>query len=261
VDNRTPTTVAARLRRARLDKSLSLADAGEALHVPARYIHAIETDDYAALPPTVYTRALIREYARYLGINPAEVLEHGLPMRPGDRNPIRPALQPIDKPSVSVSWRAIAVASGIAICIGVFAYLYSQYNSFAQSIDGGRDPAAELLPTPLARGAATARITPFATTTVVPTLTPSAIPTPVTGIVVEARLTEGSWMQVWTDNRPVLQEAVPAGGAPRVFTADQSIRMRVGNAGGIEVTVNGVNQGKLGSANQAMEVSWGREGT
>src|SRR5690348_2933690 len=98
MDNRTSTTVSARLRRARLDRGLTLADAGDALHVPARYIHAIETDDFAALPPTVYTRALIREYARFLGINPAEVLERGVPMRPGDRNPIRPALQPIDRP-------------------------------------------------------------------------------------------------------------------------------------------------------------------
>src|SRR4051794_40314657 len=72
VDSKTP--MGARLRRARLDRSLSLADVGDALHVPARYIHAIETDDYAALPPTVYTRALIREYARYMGMNPAELL-------------------------------------------------------------------------------------------------------------------------------------------------------------------------------------------
>jgi cytoskeleton protein RodZ len=255
VDSRAP--VGARLRRGRLDRGLSLADLGEALHVPARYIHAIETDDYAALPPTVYTRALIREYARYLGINPAEVLERSVPMRPTDRNPIRPALQPIERSTFTVSWKALAVAGGVIVCIGLFAYLYSQYNSFAQSIDAGRgSQTVDLLPTPVTRVAAI-RITPFAASTDTPIpLPPTA--TPIAGIVVEARLTEPSWVQVWTDGRQNPGEVLPAG-TTRTFTADQSIRMRVGNAGGIDVTVNGANQGKLGAQNQAMEATWGRE--
>src|SRR5205823_7703432 len=110
-------------------------------------------DDYAALPPTVYTRALSREYARYLGINPAEVLERSVPMRPTDRNPIRPALQPIDRPTFTVSWKALAIAGGVVLCIGLFAYLYAQYNSFAQTIDVGRGSGqtVDLLPTPVTR--------------------------------------------------------------------------------------------------------------
>jgi len=247
----------ARLRRGRLDRSLSLAEVGDALHVPARYIHAIETDDYAALPPTVYTRALIREYARYLGMNPAEVLERSVPMRPQDRNPIRPALQPIDRSSLVVSWKLLGIAGCAVVGILIMVYLYSQYNSFAQSIESSRATAIDLLPTPVSRQAVP-RITPFTTPTDLPPPTPVATPTPVSGLLVEARLTESSWMQVWTDDRPAIAETIP-GGNTKTFTADRSIRMRVGNAGGIDVTVNGQHQGKLGNSNQAIEVSWGRE--
>ncbi len=250
--------IGAVLRRARLDRGLSLSDVGEALHVAARYIHAIETDDYAALPPTVYTRALIREYARFLGLNPADLLERAVPMRPGDRNPIRPALQPLDR-SPAVSWKAIASIMGVAACIGLFVYLYSQYNSFAQTVDAGRGTSFDLVPTQAVRSAPL-RITPFATEAETSTPTPAATPTVVSGIVVEAHVVEQSWLQVWTDGRPVIAETV-AGGNTRTFTAEQSIRMRVGNAGGVDVTVNGNHQGKLGADKQAMEVSWGREGT
>jgi hypothetical protein len=71
-------------------------------------------------------------------------------------------------------------------------------------------------------------------------------------------MVERSWLQVWADNRPVFAENAPAG-TTRTFTADEAIRMRVGNAGGVDVTVNGDHQGRLGSAGQALEVSWGRE--
>jgi len=257
VDGRSSTAIGTRLRRARLDRSLSLADVGDALHVPARYIHAIETDDYSALPPTVYTRALIREYARYLGINPTELLENGVPMRPQDRNPIRPAIQPIERSMVDVSWKAIGVAAGVVACIGVFLYLYSQYNSFAQSIDT-RGTTADLLPTPPPRGAVAVRITPFPTQTEIPTPTPPITPTPIAGLLVEARVTDRSWLQVWTDGRSVLADTVLTG-ETKTFNADQTIRMRVGNAGGVDVTVNGTHQGPLGAARQAMDVQWGRE--
>jgi cytoskeleton protein RodZ len=251
----------AKLRRRRMDRGLSLEEAGEALHVPARYIHAIETDDFAALPPSVYARALIREYARYLGVDPSELPERPVPMRPQDRNPIRPALQPIERPVV-VSWKAIFLLTGMAACIGVFAYLYSQYNSFAQTVEPTHGAGADLLPTPASRSIAV-RITPFPTLAVEqpPTpspTTPSPISTPVSGLVVEARLSERSWMQVWVDGQSVVAEAVP-GGNVRTFTADKTVRMRVGNAGAIDVTVNGVSQGRLGTTGQAMEVSWGRD--
>jgi hypothetical protein len=63
---------------------------------------------------------------------------------------------------------------------------------------------------------------------------------------------------VWTDGRPVLGESLP-GGTTRSFVADRTVRMRVGNAGAIDVTVNGIAQGRLGNIGQAVDANWGRE--
>ena len=252
-----PSSVGEILRRARMERGLSFADVDAVLHVRERYLQALEADDYAALPPNVYTRALIREYARFLGLDPTVILDRTLPMRPYDRNPIRPAILPLEKPPL-VSLKAAATVGVIAMCTGLFMYLYAQYNSFAQSVELRQTPSLQALSTPPARNITSALLTPFPTFTLGPPPTPQPSATPVAGLVIETRMVERSWLQVWADNRPVFAENAPAG-MTRTFTAAEAIRMRVGNAGGVDVTVNGDRQGRLGSAGQALEVSWGRE--
>ncbi len=232
---------------------MSLSDAADTLHVPSRYIQALEADDFTPLPPTVYTRALIREYARLLGMSPTDVAGFSLPMRAQDRHPIRPAIAPLDRQPL-VSWKAISTVAVVTMCTGLFLYLYVQYNSFAQGMEAGQQPATE----------PNSRIVAFMTPLPTPTipLTATAVPTPTTplvnGVRVEVRATDRSWVQVWVDERAQPGQEVPAGWS-QTYTADNSVRMRVGNAGAIEATVNGNSQGKLGNPNQALEVSWNRE--
>jgi cytoskeletal protein RodZ len=247
------TTLGAILRRRRMDRRLSLADVADQLHVPTRHIQALEADDFAPLPPTVYTRALIREYAHLLGLTPAEVTGYSVPMRMQDRHPIRPAIAPLDRQPL-VSWKAISTVAVVTMCTGLFLYLYVQYNSFAQGVEAGQTPAgANASESQLVR-----LLTPLPTPTLPPTITPVPSPTTIAGVHVEVRAVERSWVQAWTDERPSLAEDVPAG-ASRVLIGDASVRMRVGNAGGLDVTVNGTPQGRLGTTGQALEVSWARE--
>ena len=251
-----PGSVGDTLRRARIARGLSFDDVESALRVRPQTLQALETDDFATLPPTVYTRALIRDYARLVGLDPADLLERSVPMRPQDRNPIRPAISPIDKPPL-ISWKAIAIVAGVLLCAGLFVYLYSQLTSFADSVDTAQ-ARAQPLPTPVSRSIA-ALLTPLPTAVPGPTDIPEPTATPVTGLLVEARITERAWVQVWTDGRSVLAQTLPPG-TTRSFNADQSVRMRVGNAGGVDITVNGVHQGRLGSTGQVLDASWGREG-
>jgi len=96
---------------------------------------------------------------------------------------------------------------------------------------------------------------PAATPTVVPTPSPS--PRPSAAVTVEARAVERAYMQVWADGRQVFAENV-APGTARTFTANDSLQMRVSNAGGVQVAVNGEAQGRLGASGQAVDVTWGR---
>jgi hypothetical protein len=65
-------------------------------------------------------------------------------------------------------------------------------------------------------------------------------------------------MEVWIDGQSVMAETVQAGYA-RSFTAETQVRMRVGNAAGVQVVVNGQTQGPLGVRGQAVDAIWGRQ--
>jgi cytoskeleton protein RodZ len=138
-------------------KSLSVEDVASYLKLAPRQVHAIEADDYAALPGMAITRGFIRTYAKLLAIDPAPLLdalpkqemrlgavagsdrvqkstfnESSLPLR--DRNKILPL--------------AIAVAVAAAIAAGGFYFLH-------HSEDGPVSPLTWLEPKDDADAAAT----------------------------------------------------------------------------------------------------------
>ncbi|MPZ14060.1 MAG: DUF4115 domain-containing protein [Chloroflexi bacterium] len=251
-----PATLGETLRRTRLERGISLTAVEEQLRIRVRHLQALETDDYAALPPSVYTRALVREYARFLGVDVSDVIDRSIPTRPLDRNPIRPAVQPLESPPI-ISLKAVLTVGVIALTSILFVYLYAQYNSFAESLQSGENGGDEVgISNPGGLGL-TPLLTPVPSPTQQPTPTAEPSPTPITGVVVEVRITDRSWIQVWTDGRAQPGENVPAG-ATRTYTADQIIRMRVGNAGGVDVTANGSYQGRLGPLGQVLDAEWAR---
>ncbi len=63
------------LREARENKGLTLEEAQESTRINARYLNALETGQYDQLPTPVHVRGFLRNYARFLGLDPAPLLE------------------------------------------------------------------------------------------------------------------------------------------------------------------------------------------
>ncbi len=62
------------LRETRLSKGISLVDVEKISNVRARYLEAIENDDYDKLPGEVFVRGIIRNYGNYLGLDGLELV-------------------------------------------------------------------------------------------------------------------------------------------------------------------------------------------
>ncbi|RME82559.1 MAG: helix-turn-helix domain-containing protein, partial [Caldilineae bacterium] len=62
------------LRQTREARELSLADVEEQIRIRQRFLHALESGDWDALPNEVVARGFIRRYARFLGLDPDELL-------------------------------------------------------------------------------------------------------------------------------------------------------------------------------------------
>jgi cytoskeletal protein RodZ len=82
------------LKKARIEKNMSIEKVQEITKIRNRYIEAIEKGDYNVLPGQFYARAFIKSYAEAIGINAEALLqqyENELPQVP--KAPVEPTIQ------------------------------------------------------------------------------------------------------------------------------------------------------------------------
>jgi len=65
----------AQLRQARERRGETVSEVAFALKLSPRQIVALESDDFAGLPGMAFVRGFLRNYARYLGLDPAPLLD------------------------------------------------------------------------------------------------------------------------------------------------------------------------------------------
>ncbi|MBU4257118.1 helix-turn-helix domain-containing protein [Patescibacteria group bacterium] len=65
--------ISEQLRAARKAKNLKLADIAKKLNISRKYLEALEKDEYDKLPPGVYGKNFLREYAVFLGLDYGEL--------------------------------------------------------------------------------------------------------------------------------------------------------------------------------------------
>ena len=87
IESNTPGSV---LRRVREARGQSIADVVQVIRFSPRQIEAIERDDYASLPGATVARGLVRNYARFLKLDPAPLLAQLEPAVPLAEADVRP---------------------------------------------------------------------------------------------------------------------------------------------------------------------------
>ena len=244
------------LRTARLKRRISLVEAEQATRIRQRYLQALEDDDYSVLPTGVYSVGFLRNYAIYLGVPPEDVLGGADPRRRRER---RPALQsvapPIQLSSPRTMW--LFVAGGVvALLLLALAWLgLSDPNPPGQAAGRptavpGASPTSVVSLQPLAP-AATATSAPTPQPAPTATGAPSATANP-RQVEVELRTTDRAWVRATVDG-VVAWELTLESGQTRRIVGQQSVELRVGNGGGVEVTANGQRIGALGPPGQPVD--------
>ena len=97
--------------------------------------------------------------------------------------------------------------------------------------------------------------TPTVPPTITPTPRPTDTPEAVARIAMDMRVDQRAWVRVDVDGN-IEQEGVLEAGETRQWAAQQSISVRTGNAGGVNLTLNGEDLGLMGEIGQVAERSW-----
>jgi cytoskeletal protein RodZ len=221
-------------RAAREARHLSLSDVSEQIHIRSVYLQSIEDEDWSAIAAPVYVRGFVRTYARFLGLDPEAAVERLGSTMAGDagvrlhESAGKPAVRSRTRGSRSPSpwlWTAIVVAIVLVGFVG--------YRAFERSSETSDDAVAVASPV-------AADPTPVAT----PRREATAKPVAVARTLVVS-VTQTSWLLVKIDGSQMVEGIYPAGTIKSFHGKSASIR--AGNAGGVDLTVNGKHLGALGA--------------
>lgn len=231
------------LRRTRLHYGQSLSDIERVLRIRAVQIDAIESGRYENLPGRVYTIGFIRSYSEYLGLDGNKMI-HLFKTQAGGKT-VNPELHfPVaasDSKIPPVWLVGASVAAAILIVLiwwGLQSHSRSQVTEIPEvaAIDSSREQYGPAKPEGVPMTVSEKR-------------TPVAVqPQPDKSIILNIR--QNSWVEITDkDGKAIVSRVLKAG--DKYFVPDRpDLSMSLGNAGGIELVVDGQTLRPLGEVGQ-----------
>lgn len=254
------------LRRAREERSLSLDEVAARTRIQRKYLEAIEADDRAAMPGGFFYKSFVRQYAAALSPEVAgdidELLAAEEPSPPApEQDPgtfkalaSEPRIPPVTvRDSRPILTYIVLLVMAIVGSSGLYMWWHrstqraqaSDETSAVVASKPGKAPVEE--PKTAAAPPATA---PAGTAVSTPS---SAPPAPGDNIVLDIAASEDTWFSLTADGKQVFT-GILSPGQTKTFGAKDSARLSVGNAGGLEVKLNGKPVGPLGAHAQVRNV-------
>ena len=281
-----------RLQREREMRGISLDEIAEATKIGTRSLHALETEDFDKLPGGIFNKGFVRAYAKYLGIDEEQAVSDymaaiGESRDEGEEKSVdtlkavaaakeaaAEAEGKSDSGSSALVVAVLALLLIVAAGIGGWEYfLRSRANSepapsetrVASPPPAAQPPVATTQPTPAATPA-TSPAKPDARSALklpppAPSVKPAANSTtgadaaqgPSFELLIRAR--EDSWMSIVADGKEVMSGTLKAATEKSVRARDRVV-LKIGNAGGVEISHNGKTMAPLGDPGQSRTVTF-----
>ena len=265
------TSLGTHLRALREAKGGSLEDMARSTRVGIRHLEALEDERLTDLPSPVFVRGFIRAYCGFLRENPEPALN-----RYEELAATRAAEQAASvPPRPRTSWAGSSLVIGLVLLlilgVGLILVNLSVKKSGGNSLPTTKNEVAKPAtstppPAPAPSSAVTPAPPPSAPATAAAPAAPAAPPaagepvrpaTPPSTAAAAApaaprassasaggeqrlviRAVEPTWIRVQTDEGRIAEELLPAG-ASREWAAERRFLVTIGNAGGVELTLNG----------------------
>lgn len=284
------TSVGKMLRTEREAQGREIAEIAEDLCILQRYLRAIEEDDAESLPGFFFYKSFARQYASILGVEENRVLPgleamaataEALPLPGVAPAPARPAeagigvspLRPLDPivedgnrryfPDRHMGVPLASLAVALLVCSGFYAWwnkapqpVVSAAQSSVQAPVQAPIPVPMRIPpqAPVAASPVSTLAKPAETTPPEPSaLNVTATTEPDGRLVLNLSATEETWLSITSGGKPIFTGTLQPS-ETKTLTGVEMAKMKVGNAGGLEVRWNGKPIGPIGPRGQVRVV-------
>ncbi len=250
-----PRTIGAYLRAARRKRRISIERAAEETRIRADFLMRMESDEFDFLA-TAYVRGFLRSYARYLGVDPEPVVEE-FDRRFGAGRVDTAQIAALERRTKRLprerrrtnNWAVAAVVALLGFTgLGIIGILSSPDEPEPAPDDiAGSSPSPEVTVDPS------------------PAASPSPSETPQTiafddGIDVEIVATKADcWVDVTADGQSIFSQTIPLGSGSGTLHADRQMNIVLGNAGGVELIVEGKRIRDIGGEGEVVDLTLPRD--
>lgn len=202
------------LKKLRTSKGLHLREVEESLHIRRSYLEAIEESEYEKIPSEVYARGFLKNYARFLGVNPEMALDRFQKERQtstskakSSRLARRRKTDSEESTEKNSSKKSIWILRGAIFAVVLFLGIWQGPN------------ALRYIENQMANYQSGA-------------------------VQVEAIAEENMWIQVWVDGK-IVAEGFLQKGEQKTWQGKQEIQIIGGHGSEFKVQVNGVLQNQI----------------
>jgi len=236
------------VRAARERANMSVGDVAAATRLRRAVIEGIERDDFTCIGGDVYARGHLRTIATLLNIDTAELIaEFDLTHAP--------AIESLEEMSrtytgsrsleMRIPWRRVSATAGLLALAALMWSVIPAFHPAASTKDVATIPQSVASPTPL----------PPQSSTDAPTTVVATKPQAVSVIVTSSR--GSSWLAVTNSSGVQLFSSMLHRGESKEFTDAQQVYLTIGNAGGVDLNVNGKTLGAPGGNGQVVHLAFG----
>ena len=242
-------SIGSTLAQARESAGLTLEDVAAKTRIRRTLILGMENDDFSACGGDFYARGHLRTVATAVGADPSQLLAEFDAQRP---EAAPPRATDVFEPEINApaerrgpNWTA-AMAAALVLIVG-----FGIFQAFSGSDKNGTkvagtDPSTSAparspsvsSPSPTEGGGSAVAQAPRGKVTVV------------------LRATDRSWVQVTTNTGQELFQGLLQDGQQKTFADKSRIKLVIGNAGGVDLTVNGSDIGAPGRRGQVARVQF-----
>ena len=239
------------IAKARKDAGLSLEDLAAKTNIRINVLSEIEKDNFSHCGGETYARGHVRNIASILRADQKEFIrlyeeEQGGEVRSMKDLLVENSVMRLPAEARKVSWKVLVMISVVSLfAVGIAQVVISNVNTNEVV---SASPSASASPTADETAAQS------------PSAEPSAESTFSTGTGVEVvidAVRAKSWLFVSDDAGRVLFSGQVSRGSAKIFSSDSQLNFKVGNAGGVDLKVNGKKVPSIGVDGEVVSVSYG----